>query len=79
MDAYLNIKNSLIMLAVGALLFIIGAIVCHNDMLMAVLMIAGIACMGFGGACFIRTTSMKDGKPNNRDQWLEFDFGHICQ
>lgn len=79
MDTNINIKNSLIALVGGAILFIVSVMIGHTNWLMAALMIVGITLMGIGGAYFIRTTTMKEDNPNERNQWREFDFGQICQ
>ncbi|MBR4828219.1 MAG: hypothetical protein IKZ92_00235 [Muribaculaceae bacterium] len=70
----MNIKNSLLLLAGGALLFLTSALSCNTVWLMATLMIAGIAGMAVGGAHFIRATWMRnDAERDKHQHWTSLD------
>ena len=74
MDTYMNIKNSLMLLGIGAFLFLFSTLTSGITWLTAALMIVGIAGIAIGGAYFIRKTWMDNDAKRDKRQWGRFDF-----
>ena len=74
MNAYMNIKKSLTLLAVSAFMFLASILASNVVWLTAALMITATAGIAIGGAYFIRSTWMRNDAKREQQQWGRFDF-----